>query len=131
MRMAVYGITAHGFVKHVSEFWKTFLNTYVKICLILKKNVFSQLSVHPVGTIGLRGEDTRSFLRQKRFACFQIFCENPVFERLLRSIYLSFYGCRSTILEKNEKLEKISKNRCFCTKFGLNKVIFIFIFRKF
>ena len=50
MRMAVYGITAHGFVKHVSEFWKTFLNTYVKICLILKKNVFSQLSVQPVGT---------------------------------------------------------------------------------
>ena len=36
----------HGFVKHVSDFWKTFLNTYVKICLIswiYKKKCFSQL----------------------------------------------------------------------------------------
>ena len=59
--------------------------------------------------IGLRGEDTRSFLAQKRLASFQIFCENPVLERLLRSIFLSLHGCRSTILKKTEKLEKISK----------------------
>ena len=83
-----------------------------------------------IKSIGLRGEDTRSFLAQKRLACFQIFCENPVFERLLRSIYLSFHGCRSTILKKTEKLEKIPEKRVFGPNLAEIRQILIF-FSKF